>query len=377
MSKPLSPDQFPILFADLKERRAASFAKAIEEINKGLEAKAIANPVFKESKETVSRIVYDAYKAYVSGPFIYGGKFQDQPQDVQDLESSFLIMGLHECKSATKKVRASNATGPAVDAMKAFFDEVEPLNHAFDALKPLIVKRQILSPEEREAKERYIPPMSTPGAMESMQQVLQNVTEKKYEELVEVFCNQFEKNIARYQQADEAGRRELTRNPYARAGVYEASESTSYRSKEYTLKPDYKQILRGMAEREAKLIQDSFVFKNLKKLCSIVEKKGDFDRVEEVGSSVSLSGLEGTIRVHFKDGAHFTANNSVVWSTSVYGKEFRRFPLTFHNVILAGGERMPQPSEERMNTVFAVSAAPGEPDSGSPAQKRASGPSMG
>jgi hypothetical protein len=42
----------------------------------------------------------------------------------------------------------------------------------------------------------------------------------------------------------------------------------------------------------------------------------------------------------------------VVWSHSVYGKQFMRFPLTFHSPIMPNGTVMPRPSEERMNTVF-------------------------
>src|SRR5690606_2376031 len=114
--------------------------------------------------------------------------------------------------------------------------------------------------------------------------------------------------------------------------------------------------LHDEAERTAKRIRDAFIFKNLKKLSSIVEKKGDFESAAEIEGTVRLTGLSGTLIVKFKDGAQFTAQNSIVWSRSIHGTEFPRFPLTFHDVILSSGERMPRPSEERMNVVFAGSA---------------------
>lgn len=65
-----------------------------------------------------------------------------------------------------------------------------------------------------------------------------------------------------------------------------------------------------------------------------------------------MNSLRGTLRFFFTDGSSFVVQNSVVWSHSIYGKAFNRFPLTFHDVIMPDGSKMPRPSEERMNTVF-------------------------
>jgi hypothetical protein len=65
-----------------------------------------------------------------------------------------------------------------------------------------------------------------------------------------------------------------------------------------------------------------------------------------------LGALRGTLKFEFEDTSSFIVQNSVVWSHSVYGKQFMRFPLTFHSPIMPNGTVMPRPSEERMNTVF-------------------------
>ena len=95
-----------------------------------------------------------------------------------------------------------------------------------------------------------------------------------------------------------------------------------------------------------------FIVKNLTKLDSIVDAKGDVAIVTVISQNLGLCQLEGTLRVTFKDGALFDAKNSVVWTHSIHGKPFNRFPLTFHDVRFADGTKMPQPSEERMNTLF-------------------------
>ena len=48
-------------------------------------------------------------------------------------------------------------------------------------------------------------------------------------------------------------------------------------------------------------------------MASIVDKKGDIDKIEIVGQEVDLGGLRGTLRVSFLSGAGFT----VTWISSL------------------------------------------------------------
>ncbi len=110
------------------------------------------------------------------------------------------------------------------------------------------------------------------------------------------------------------------------------------------------------ARAEAEAVRDLFVAKNLRKIASVVEAKERESAMtvcKALAHTVSLAGLSGTFRVAFADGSGFDFANSVVFKTSPLGKRFNQFPLTFHDVVLADGTKMPRPSEERMNAVFA------------------------
>ena len=95
-----------------------------------------------------------------------------------------------------------------------------------------------------------------------------------------------------------------------------------------------------------------FVSKNVRKLDSIVEAKGNFTGIDIVSKSLNPSGMEGRLRLRFDDGTSFEARSSVVMVWSASGKPFQRFPLTFHNVVMPDQTIMARPSEERMNTLF-------------------------
>ena len=63
--------------------------------------------------------------------------------------------------------------------------------------------------------------------------------------------------------------------------------------------------------------------------------------------------FECELRVTFTDGSKFDVKNQVVIKQNHYGTVFAQYPTTFHNVSLPGGVTMSNPSEERMNTIFA------------------------
>lgn len=81
-------------------------------------------------------------------------------------------------------------------------------------------------------------------------------------------------------------------------------------------------------------------------------QNGNLASVTELSKTIHVGRLSGTLVVEFADGSRFLVDNNVVYSSSVHNKAFVRFPLTFHNVILADGNRTKQPSEERMHSIF-------------------------
>lgn len=141
----MTPEQFPIIRANL--RTTLRFDAALAEIAAGVEAGAIRNVVLNDAKFTLSGCVNDAWKSHVSAPFFYAGKFQEQPQEVQELGNDINVYGLHEVIAASKKIGKTTATGPAVDAMRAFCAEALPLAQAVAALKDKVIKGRAPNPE--------------------------------------------------------------------------------------------------------------------------------------------------------------------------------------------------------------------------------------
>jgi hypothetical protein len=137
----------------------------------------------------------------------------------------------------------------------------------------------------------------------------------------------------------------IEREPVKKYGTNEISAPV--------VKANAEDKLRAMAVKDADEIRDAFVYKNAKKIVSIIDAKNNFKAIDIISDSISLGGLRSTLRLTFDDGSEFTAKLQAVFSTSVHGKHFLRHPLTFHDVKLPGGAKMGQPSEERMNEIFA------------------------
>ena len=108
----------------------------------------------------------------------------------------------------------------------------------------------------------------------------------------------------------------------------------------------------GKATAIANEYRTNFVHKNFRKIASIIEAKGGYSDAKVLDHTVDLTGLSGTFMFKFADGSSFTTVNKVVYSVSILGTPFNRFPLTFHEVVMPDGTKMGQPSQERMNTVF-------------------------
>lgn len=356
----LKPENFPLLMSGMTDRQKETFTTLLETYATGLVEGKIANPVYQDAKQFFGRRVDEGYKHVIRTPLIYPAiRDRTLPEAVRDLESSFMIMSLHDCKSALKKVRAAKLNHPVHDAMKSYLEEVEPLVLANEALKTLVVKRMPKTDEQKEAEKVFVPPKGSTEATTRVQQMLIEVTTSERENIVKWLRMRYERMAAYYfagtdnEPATVKSQSKLYSDPEYREVVIACTGDTPWRPHQLQVRSENTgKPLDQMAEKHAKFMQDQFVFKNLKKLAAIIEAKKDFDRGEVLGHSVNLAGLSGAMRFHFKDGAHFKVENSVVYSTSVHGTHFMRFPLTFHEVYFGNGERMKSPSEERMHEVF-------------------------
>ena len=332
--------------AVLNEEKLSRLSKAIATLESGVAEGAIPNPSFEDAKYPISRFIEDAWEKLVSDPYFYSGRYASQPDYVQEL-SYTSPHGPHDLPPLAKRINRATEKHPdnqVIMAMKRVVDELLPLSELVSQARAVIVKRQPKSKEEREAEARYVPPIASAVAAELLTAALESITEANYERLVESLNSYYEREVKDY--VDDYHEHKRSSSIISRCTDY-------HFRKPATLKPGWKEIIAEQATRDADDMRRMFVIKNLRKLASIIDAKGNLDTVQVVGSDISLRGLQGDIEIRFKDGSRFTVSNSVVFSTSIHGKLFVRFPLTFHNVVMPDGSKMLRPSEERVNNVFA------------------------
>lgn len=353
--------------AELPLAAAASspvaFPRFLQLLNDSVAAASVANVTHTELKQHFGRALESSWEKHVSAPFFYGQR-ETIPAELLDLYYGDST-ALHRVEATLRKVNACRSEHPAVEVMRRVLSEFVPVAQRVTALKECIVKRQVKSAEERAAAQRFVPTPATPAATRHLWTVLVRVTERNENQLVEHFTKEYAKRLDFFMSGSPALRMKLLKDPENRAAVDAGAVPISVQRGDYQLKSDFKEGLVALAKKDASAMRDEFIFKVIEKIAPIVENKGNLVGVREVSNTIQVGRLSGMLEVEFADGASFVVDNNVVNSHSVRGRHFARFPLTFHNVVLPGGGRMKQPSEERMHSVFCAAPAPvpcDEPD---------------
>lgn len=366
---------------------------AITDFNDGMERGEIPNKSFVDGKEAVNRAIESAYGA------LFHNRLVGVPRDSIEHELYWLNKPqAHTITGFMKKVEKV-IKGHDSEIGKSILDfcaQVKPLCDAVNDLKTKTVKRKPRSEEEKAAA-LYTPPISSTKSVALVQNLLEDIVNKAYDGLLKAIFEGNKKMLAGYltaQEQVEAGTRKrdgfnqrekekrFSYDPYeyftymqdgrrhvdsASAGLVSdcverkearelrSDESISYYDAIYIKKPDAEATLLAAAKKDADHIRQVYIVKNLKKIVSILEAKGDaaFQSAEEGPYGTSLGGLQGEIVFKFKDGSGFRISNDVVFVVNNYGTRFYRFPLTFHDVVLPGGKRMKGVSERSMNEVWA------------------------
>ena len=392
---------FPLFAANIalcKNTRYPGWVEtALEKLTVGLEDGEIANADFIDAKQTLNRAFEYAWNEYQPGRHADSplntydrhrkGTLPSNPK-VEAFIQGFFHPQAHLNTGQIKKIKAFPAD-PAWPIMLPFLEEIDPICQALQTLKDKTVKRKPLTDEERHAR-KFAPPVSSSKAVDIVRGLLNEIVDAQYQDLVAMFTKRNRNILQSFKNGLTAAEGNVTKNKpsrwerttgfepeYTVAWHFTFKEgdmkgrvdsravmllndivdqtSTGYpavHTTTYVADADAKLI--AQAEKDAKEVRDLFVVKNLRKIVSILEAKGDdnFNNCQVVGNSISLGGLTGTLRFTFKDGSAFTCDNKIVWAISHLGNQFYRFPLTFHSVVMPGGDKMSAPSEQRMNTVF-------------------------
>jgi hypothetical protein len=201
-----------------------------------------------------------------------------------------------------------------------------------------------------------------------VEKVLRELTDRTYRSVIEANAKGYRNELSLWQKAaDERGGKFPPEDYYRKvlkmekipAGslLFRLLESSGpYREETYKVRSDAEKTIHERAVQEADDIRDQFLYKNGGKLGAIVNMK-DRAGVKLQGAEIlRVSGgvYEGDIRFTFSDGSSFTVRNQTVGKANAQGTFFYQFPTTFHDVVLPDGSLMREPSEERMQKVFAA-----------------------
>lgn len=341
---------YPILIGSLAKypKQQARLQAAIATAEAARTAGSIANVDFKQAKETINRAL--DYACEPHGPV--GWKYAER--------WNYAHPQLHTIAGYVKKLRPDDD-----DATRAFLTEIAPLGELFSALKDMVSKRQPKATSDDPRDPRYVPPTVTGIAAKKVYALLTDLVADNFNALVQVFATGMKRQVttflaAKQKAADEG--RTLSLHRYAKDQnadmnfLSRVTHDDRPRSMEVLINADADETIQKIATRNAEEIREMFVAKNLSKIVSIMDAKDKagvaLSEIKVIGHSISIGGLTGEFHAGFADGSSFDFTNSVVWVQNSRGTTFNRFPLRFHNVKLAGGVKMPSPSEERMNTVF-------------------------
>lgn len=398
-------------------RRSAWVEEALASLTEGMENGAIANQNFVSAKDVVNRAFERAWEVYAdrhgqNSPLNIYRRNENhtapENEKVKQFIWGFYHPTAHLNAGQIKKIKAF-PSDPAWAIILPFLEEIAPICDAITFLKDKVVKRQPKSEEEKRAI-KFTPPPATTAAAKQVAALLEEVVTASFDQLVAFNEKSYLGKLAQFEKAQKAAAGDKTKNEpnglNRRTGELEYSEYYSLRwhftinkddalvnvaenlgyrnrkkitvdavgvallsrvvragrvggdrfSGEYTeiVAPNAVEILKEQAFKDADELRQMFIVKNLKKIVSVVEGKGDGQMTESrvVNTEVSLQSLEGELYFAFADGSSFRVKNAVVGAISVLGNPFLRFPLTFHDAKMPGGAKMPLPSEERMNTIF-------------------------
>jgi len=372
--------------APYSERGLARVTHALQIIADATIAERIANPVMKDAADVLNRALDVAWSR---SPRPSHDERANQPWS--EAFDSYPSLSLSSWNTRRKRLLAA-PDHPLKAQLLALVDEVAPFVGQVATLKAKgqVHKRQTKTEAQRaeEAANRFVVPPSNVQAVQRVRALLETVIEGRYQEILDdlkarnrALLTSF---VAKAAEAivdptlngkDRHGRRNPHYTPAHHAGnamliypiaVYVLQKMTqpqeragSYSGWDFVARPDAQAIGDAEAVTLANEIRDRFIFKNLTKIAAILERKGDaqFKSATILGNELNLYNLVGRFGFAFHDGSSFEITTTNVFVVNDHGTRFWRNPLTFHNVKLPGGIKMPSPSESRMYEVFAPEAA--------------------
>lgn len=356
----LNENDLSFVRSGVPERQMKWFNRGLDNLAKYKEAGEITKTELKDLKNDLSRGVEEAFKTLIREPYFYAGRWEDLPEDVRGVGD--LNTGLHLAASSLKKAKKfpdHEVTRKVIQ----FFEELIDISEDVKSFKDKIVNRRQQKQEKKEEEKAATEKVYMKSAdVQKVKRTLEQVTTQLRSDMLEDNTSWLTRTVTKWKKQYDPSNEKTQPREFYRHNTFSAhvidkvTDRKGYSTNaEYTMKADYEKVIEEMAEEITNDMIEAFLGKNTAKLAEIVHKKGGLRTVTLKHADTRQGTIEGILRLEFDDGSGFTVNSKLVWSYSVHGKPFTRYPTTFHHVTLANGERMEgRASEERMKKEFAA-----------------------
>jgi hypothetical protein len=366
------PKTFPNSMAAIaghgqEKRIQRHFEESIPVIQAALAAGEILSTSLNDVKYDVNHIIEDVIKLAINEKYTYGGKWESLPSDLYELNTPYSARELNAFIKRLNKLSPESKKHPMYEDATKIAMELFPFYQFMEWTKTHTVKAserrkaaaEAKATEKAEYNKKLVEHEDMKKVIDLLKGTAQDIKQRLFESRRQVLMYTVEKFKASVKAGESDIAKVFERDPMGMNLISKCVERTdknvSFASvRTYRLKSLFQKVVEEQAMKEAEDILNHFVYKNSNKLSIILTTKNNLKSVEIKNIILSKGVIECDVYCVFKDGSEFTANNKVVFSYSKYGTPFYRFPTTFRNVILPNGEKMSQPSEERMDMIFAV-----------------------
>ena len=359
--KPKLPsiEDLPTLATARRDRGPNSLIYGLKLLGDGLAAGSIANARYKDAYFVLTRVLEDAWEEAVKSKFPLSGKNKaaDEARYKYPYSPTFLRMEKPRAEFARMRDAEQDPLTRSIhDAAVKFYDECIPLARVVIWARAHAVKRAPAPPPPPEDALPQATQRSRQLVRQALSETLETVRAQYRETLLDrhIAAVAFiEKKLAdiKLSEAPEYGPQGLFFAAFDTVKD-EAGKPTAVRRKDWLAAVD------SLVDRSVAMTFRQFIEKNVEKLSAIVELKGGEPPERRlIDASVSGGVLETRMAFTFSDKSSFEVLNQIVEQYSPLGRPYLRFPTTFHDVRLADGQKLSQPSESAMKTVFVESGA--------------------
>jgi hypothetical protein len=353
------------VFNDSNKRSYDKWVRPV--MDKVARGEVVTTTEYKDAKHVVNGLISDL--AY--SPFQFYIARNPEGRSSWDHSAEYPeFMYAHNLASpnALKKIEKFKATKKAQWAQEwaDHLLSLRPFCEAFTALKdkavsPLEIKKQDKESKESTARQAIEKAPFSAEGLKKTETMLKKITESTKQEMIKWTASNLRSIVSKYESARKPGETLYALTYRLFPNHNERGNSAARAEYNQRLRPfvedngdvkkDIEDVILRSATKTVEETQQAFIGKVLSKVTPMVaNKKLAKARVAAVEYRRGI--LEANIHFDFEDKSKFLLCNKIVFKTSQYGTPFYQYPSTFHDVVLSNGEKMAQPSEQRMNKEF-------------------------